>query len=122
MDKRIEVFAKELCKVVGFEKVMKVCDNIRKKMADGCLKEYWYIYKHCYFYIQPIKRETTVMRGIILERYTTERHGEPYFRFLGEDGLIHNDDDDCIMGLEKQQIETYLEELRDDMEVNGELD
>ena len=122
MDNRIEVFAKELCEVAGFDKVVEVCDRIRKKMDAGYLKEYWYIYKHCYFYVQPIKRKTTVMRGIILERYTTERHGEPYFRFLGEDGLIHNDDDDCIMGESKEKIETYLNELRDDMVAGGEFD
>ena len=44
MDKRIEVFAKELCETVGFTKVMEVCDNLRKKMEAGYLKEYWYIY------------------------------------------------------------------------------
>ena len=122
MDKRIETFAKELCKAVGFEKVVEVCDAIRKKMDDGYLKEYWYIYKHCYFYEQPIKRETSVLRGVILERYTNERHGEPFFRFLGEDGFIHNDDDDCVMGESKEKIETYLEELREDMEASGEFD
>ena len=122
MDKRIETFSKELVKAVGFDKVMEVCDEIRKKMDAGYLKEYWYIYKHCYFYVMPIKQDTAVMRGIILERYTKERHGESYFRFLGEDGLIHNDDDDCVMGESKEKIETYLKELREDLEADGEFE
>lgn len=121
MDKRIKVFVEELSNAIGFEKVMDVCDGLRKKMDVGYLKEYWYIYQHCFFYVQPIKLDTGVMRGIILERYTRERHGEPYFRFLGEDGQIHDDYDDCIMGLKKEKIETYLNELREDMIADSDL-
>lgn len=120
MDKRIEVFAKELCETVGFTKVMEVCDNLRKKMEAGYLKEYWYIYKHCYFYVQPIDKDSSVMRGIILERYTRNRI-DVYYRFLGEDGLIHNDEDDSVMGEEKEKIEIYLNEIREDMIAGGEL-
>ena len=121
MDKRIKVFVEELINSVGFDKVMEVCDGLRKKMDAGYLKEYWYIYKHCYFYVLPIKRETEVMCGIILERYTRVRHGDPYYRFLGEDGQIHDDFDDCVMGESKEQIETYLSELREDLIAGGDL-
>ena len=121
MDKRIKVFVEELCKVAGYSKVNEICSNLRKKMDDGYLKEYWYIYKPCFFYVQPITRDTKVMQGIILERYTKERHGEPYYRFFGEDGEFHNDDDDCVMGDSREKIETYLNEIRDDLIASGDI-
>ena len=121
MDKRIKVFVEELCKVAGYSKVNEISANLRKKMDDGYLKEYWYIYKPCFFYVQPITRDTKVMQGIILERYTKERHGEPYYRFFGEDGGFHNDDDDCVMGDSREKIETYLNEIRDDLIAGGEI-
>lgn len=121
MDKRIKVFTEELCKVAGYEKVKDICSNLWKKMDAGYLKEYWYIYKPCFFYVLPITKDTKVMQGIILERYTKERHGEPYYSFFGEDGLIHNDDDDCVMGESKEKIETYLNEIRDDLIAGGEI-
>ncbi len=120
MDKRIRVFVEELCNIAGYEKVKEVCCKLRKKMDVGYLKEYWYMYKLCYYYDTPITKETKVMQGVILERYTKERHGEPFYRFFGEDGMMH-DDEDSVMGETREKIETYLNEIRDDMIKNREI-
>ena len=120
MDKRIKVLIEELCNIAGYEKVNEVCCKLRKKMDIGYLKEYWYMYKQCYYYETPITKDTKVMQGVILERYTKVRHGEPFYRFFGEDGRMH-DDEDSVMGESKENIERYLNEIRDDMERDGEL-
>lgn len=121
MDKRIINLIEAFCATDGAEKVMKTCSNLRKKLDDGYLKEYPYIYLPCWFYVVPITKETKVMKGVILERYTRERHGDFYYRFLGEDGKIHNDFDDCVMKESKDIVETYLNELREDMIADGDL-
>ena len=121
MENRTKEFVKELFKVVDFDKIVEVCNNLKKKFGKGHKIEYWYLYKPCYFYIQPITRDTKVMKGIIFERYTNEHNGDIYYRFFGEDGEFHNDDDDCMMSDSREQIETYLNELRDDLIAGGEF-
>ena len=116
-----EVFAL-ICKMTGYESVKETASKVRKAMQEckpPVIKKHSYMFDTCYFYVQPITKETKVQEGILLRRYT--RHGVEYYKFLGEDGLIHNDDDDCVMGNSREKIETYLNEIRDDMIAGGDI-
>lgn len=111
-----------LAKVLGVETVINGMEKTRGEMEEQespALKEFELFFKKCWFYTQPITMETKVQKGIIVDKY--ERDGDIYFLFFGEDGKIHNDDDDCMMGKDKENMETYLSDLREELIAGGDL-
>jgi len=71
------------------------------------------LYKECYFFAVPISEETKVQKGSIVD--VLEKDGEMIYYFIGDDGEIYNDDDETVMRFDKKEVETILNEMKENL-------
>lgn len=111
-----------IAKCQGVEKTIKELLDFNKDLLKYCPahKRFRYLFSECWYYICPIRKDTKVQRGVVLRKY--KRDDEDIYLFLGEDGRIYDDDTETVMGSKKEQVETYLQEIKDELIQGGELD
>ena len=105
-----------LVKSKGFDEVGKVAAQLHEGMVAGSapvLDRLPSLFKECYFYIVPITEDTKVQKGIIVD--ADEKDDETIYYFVGEDGEIYNDDNETVMRLDKKEVETILNEMKEDI-------
>ena len=105
-----------LVKSKGYGEVKKVASQVQEAMvasSSPVLDKLPSLFKECYFYIVPITEDTKVLKGIIVD--ADEKDDETIFYFVGEDGEIYNDDDETVMRFDKKEVETILNEMKEDI-------
>jgi hypothetical protein len=111
---------KNICEI-GKERIRRAGEKIKQENPQF-IKDYNWFFKEVWLYPQPIKRDTEVMRGVIVKKLRKDRNGEIYYVTLAEDGKLYVDNDECVMGENRETISTYLHELREDLIAGGDIE
>jgi len=105
-----------LVKTKGYEEVVKGAAQVREGMiasSSPVIDKLPSLFKECYFYVVPIAEGTQVLKGFIVD--ADEKDDETIYYFVGEDGEIYNDDNETVMRLNKKEVETILNEMKEDI-------
>ena len=123
--KEFELFVEILTKEKTVDYFLDDMIEFRQKMKQEnpqFIKDYNWFFKEVWLYPQPIKRDTEVMRGVIVKKLRKDRNGDIYYVTLAEDGKLYVDNDECVMGENRETIATYLHELREDLIAGGDIE
>lgn len=93
-----------------------------KQEKPQFIKNNDWFFKEVWLYPQPIERDTEVMRGVIVKKLRKDRNGDTYYVTLAENGELYVDNDECVMGENREKIATYLHELREDLIAGGDIE
>ncbi len=125
MEKLFEILSFVLLKkMMSWQDITGWAKDIRQQMEEWqapLLRDFQEILEKVYLYEQPIKRDTKVIEGIVLDReFNIDNDYD--LKIFGEDGVMYYDTDDCVCGKDRDEVQRILDELRDDMEISGDFD
>ena len=113
----------DFVKDFGFDMVKKGCAHVRavniEEDEDGVYKQYPAMLTLAYLYPTPIKKDTKVIEAVVIG-HTEDEDG--YYQMIAEDGKVYTDTLDCVSGVNKDEVQRILDELREDMIASGEIE